>query len=409
MRIEILVGNGSPTYHPINKKRMLVGSDPTCDIVVSDPEVSRKHILVITEKDGYFLLDQGSTNGSYLNEEQLIPGSRVEFTTYFPVRLGASVLVSLVENEEGEVEEDNIIPIIKAAVAPLEQAKEKPAPANRNPDVTSVLTLKELKEANTQNLVKRRQSIKKKASTKKDPNKKFLTPVKMYFMAIIILGGSGYYTYLKNLEEAREAEIAQVKAKEEAKKELTPAPVVIPKVKPVTQDMVADLNVLMDVPKCTTDMEKSLCSVIFGADTQPWGVVEKENVLNVILDGKVHYEQAKSLLSPPPETKISQKARERVNTEIDLWEVALASFVSTGFKEGLDYALYAGKTLRFAFFMEESGIKVLKAYLDVTPDSLQAVKVLMVGRRLGNVPEGGPAAVSFGKDYYKLFITDQTK
>lgn len=409
MRIEILVGNGTPTYHPINKKRMILGSDPTCDIVVTDPEVSRKHILVITEKDGYFLLDQGSTNGSYLNEEQLIPGSRVEFTTYFPVRLGASVLVSLVENEEGEVEEDNIIPIIKAAVAPLEQAKEKPAPANRNPDVTSVLSLKELKEANTQNLVKRRHSIKKKEKQAKNPNKKFLTPVKMYFMAILILGGSGYYTYLKNLEEAREVEIAQVKAKEEAKKELAPVPVEAPKVKPVSEVMVSDLNVLIDVPKCTSEMEKSLCSVVFGADTQPWGVVEKENVLNVILDGKIYYEQAKSLLSPPPETKISQKARERVVSEVDLWEVAMASFVSTGFKEGLDYGSFSGKTFRFVFFMEDSGVKTLKAYLDVSPDALQAVKVLMVGRRIGNVPEGGPAAVSFGKDYYKLFITAQAK
>ena len=50
--------------------RVQIGRDATADWVVADKSVSRKH-AIIEERDGaYWLVDQGSANGSFVNGER---------------------------------------------------------------------------------------------------------------------------------------------------------------------------------------------------------------------------------------------------------------------------------------------------------------------------------------------------
>ena len=46
--------------------RLVIGRDPTCGLVLDDPQVSRQHAEVVGTPDGYLLRDLGSTNGSYV-------------------------------------------------------------------------------------------------------------------------------------------------------------------------------------------------------------------------------------------------------------------------------------------------------------------------------------------------------
>src|SRR5438093_3907762 len=55
----------------IDKDKILVGRDPGCDIVVSDGSVSRKHALVERRTAGWFVVDQGSANGTFLDSQRV--------------------------------------------------------------------------------------------------------------------------------------------------------------------------------------------------------------------------------------------------------------------------------------------------------------------------------------------------
>jgi hypothetical protein len=54
--------------YPIGEKGLIVGRDPgQCDIVISDPNVSRLHAWVTVKKGEVVVIDRGSTNGTYVN------------------------------------------------------------------------------------------------------------------------------------------------------------------------------------------------------------------------------------------------------------------------------------------------------------------------------------------------------
>ncbi|HEY2943372.1 MAG TPA: FHA domain-containing protein [Vicinamibacteria bacterium] len=55
----------------LSKDQTLVGRDPACDIVVSDGSVSRKHALLERRSAGWFVVDQGSANGTFLDSQRV--------------------------------------------------------------------------------------------------------------------------------------------------------------------------------------------------------------------------------------------------------------------------------------------------------------------------------------------------
>jgi type II secretory pathway pseudopilin PulG len=50
----------------------LVGRDPTCDVVVPDGSVSRKHARIDRRGDNWVVIDQGSANGTFLDSQRVI-------------------------------------------------------------------------------------------------------------------------------------------------------------------------------------------------------------------------------------------------------------------------------------------------------------------------------------------------
>jgi len=49
------------------KEELLVGRDRAGDVVIPCPEISRRQAVLFQENDQFFLMDQDSTNGTYLN------------------------------------------------------------------------------------------------------------------------------------------------------------------------------------------------------------------------------------------------------------------------------------------------------------------------------------------------------
>lgn len=70
---------------PLSKSEIVIGRDATCDIVINDAEISRRHAKMTMQETGYVLEDLGSTNGTFVDGQRLMgphplqPGDLVLF------------------------------------------------------------------------------------------------------------------------------------------------------------------------------------------------------------------------------------------------------------------------------------------------------------------------------------------
>src|SRR5258708_26143551 len=55
----------------LNRTPFSVGRKVDKDLVIADPRVSRDHALIILETEGFFLVDQGSKHGTFVNGERI--------------------------------------------------------------------------------------------------------------------------------------------------------------------------------------------------------------------------------------------------------------------------------------------------------------------------------------------------
>jgi predicted component of type VI protein secretion system len=64
-------GPGSGTEFILDKAELFLGRDPGNDIVINDPEVSRRHARILKVGDTYSIEDLGSTNGTFIRGMRL--------------------------------------------------------------------------------------------------------------------------------------------------------------------------------------------------------------------------------------------------------------------------------------------------------------------------------------------------
>lgn len=56
---------------PLEGERMTVGRSPDANVFLDDVTVSRNHALLVKRRDGYYLDDLGSLNGTYVNRRRI--------------------------------------------------------------------------------------------------------------------------------------------------------------------------------------------------------------------------------------------------------------------------------------------------------------------------------------------------
>ena len=56
---------------PVNSE-LIIGREDSCEIVIPDRQISRRHARIYLSTEGVFLEDLGSKNGTYLNSQRIV-------------------------------------------------------------------------------------------------------------------------------------------------------------------------------------------------------------------------------------------------------------------------------------------------------------------------------------------------
>ena len=62
-------GRAGETFHP--EGETTIGRSPDCGIFLDDVTVSRKHAVIVQRDGGFFVEDQGSLNGTFVNRKRV--------------------------------------------------------------------------------------------------------------------------------------------------------------------------------------------------------------------------------------------------------------------------------------------------------------------------------------------------
>ncbi len=56
----------------VDAEEALVGREANCNVVVSHPSVSRRHAVIKRKQDVFFVVDQGSANGTFVDSKRIV-------------------------------------------------------------------------------------------------------------------------------------------------------------------------------------------------------------------------------------------------------------------------------------------------------------------------------------------------
>jgi pSer/pThr/pTyr-binding forkhead associated (FHA) protein len=100
VRFEVLFPDGAPHEVELQGRLVVVGRDPSCDLVLHDVKCSRRHAVVEAGPDGIVIRDTGSANGVFVNEQKV---ERAPLKAGDTVRLGDSLVKVLPDEVEGTI------------------------------------------------------------------------------------------------------------------------------------------------------------------------------------------------------------------------------------------------------------------------------------------------------------------
>ncbi len=70
-RLVVKAGAAAGQVFNLDAETVLIGRSKQCDLVIEEPELSRKHARFVRQGEGYMLEDLGSTNGTFVNGARL--------------------------------------------------------------------------------------------------------------------------------------------------------------------------------------------------------------------------------------------------------------------------------------------------------------------------------------------------
>jgi pSer/pThr/pTyr-binding forkhead associated (FHA) protein len=132
MYLKVEIEDTQSLTYSLPKSSISIGAASGNNVIINVNSVSRSHLKLIKEGQSWFVEDQGSTNGSYLNGRKISSGSKELLRPNEFVRLGDKVFIMLVSSAEKP-----------QAIANYKERKSE----DEKQDKTRVISLKEIREA----------------------------------------------------------------------------------------------------------------------------------------------------------------------------------------------------------------------------------------------------------------------
>jgi pSer/pThr/pTyr-binding forkhead associated (FHA) protein len=116
----------------VTKDITIVGRETTCDLVVADGSVSRRHATIERRGEGWVIIDQASANGTFLDSQR---ASEAPLKNHQELRLGAIIFKVEIVGAEPDVEATVLqpVPVIPSAPPPPAVAPPPPPPPSSLP------------------------------------------------------------------------------------------------------------------------------------------------------------------------------------------------------------------------------------------------------------------------------------
>lgn len=116
-------GPGSGTEFLLDKAELFLGRDPGNDIVINDPEVSRRHARLLKVGETYSIEDLGSTNGTFIRGMRL--AAPVTLHPGEVITLGERVIV---QYEVIDLDMNATVAVLRPAAVPTQPPVSPMAP-----------------------------------------------------------------------------------------------------------------------------------------------------------------------------------------------------------------------------------------------------------------------------------------
>ena len=94
--------------HTLSDKPLIVGRGEDCDIRVLDTSVSRRHVRIEKIGDDFYVLDMQSTNGTYVNDKQSLPGDPIPMRDGDYLRVGNCIFRYLASGNVDDQHEPSV-------------------------------------------------------------------------------------------------------------------------------------------------------------------------------------------------------------------------------------------------------------------------------------------------------------
>jgi pSer/pThr/pTyr-binding forkhead associated (FHA) protein len=386
MYLEILIESQKPLIYLLNKPEIYIGSLTTNDIVVGSTGISRKHVKILVQDKSFFIIDQGSTNGTYLNNERLAPGKRFEFSPSESVRLGEHVFLNLI-HEKGE------------PLSPLQDSSAPARKVTREHDKTQVISLKALEAAKNKKLEKKRDDLlnkkileAKKLKEQKDLYKKIAKVLLIMFGIVVAFKYSGVFTSDKfNKKFFPKKELAKEIVFEGLEEE---ADFKIQSNFLITKD---EMLIHFATPKCLAFEESYFCDRIPSLKGAPSGVLKVDQNLIMFINEEEWTGQTMKLLN----SRVAAKTlfEESIN-EAFIGKLNFITFLETSLNSLLD-ASHQNSNFYIVFYKVKEGKPELTTFFATKGTIVPVLVTKYTEKSLKSIKDFSAYILSLDKFYHQ--------
>ena len=110
-KLIVFLGNNIVWNSSREKRAIKIGKLGDNDIVLQDSRVSRNHAVIVKEGTKFYVYDNGSTNGTYLNNKRLSPKIRRELPEDCTISILPYILTCKIVQETEKDKGTYIVPL----------------------------------------------------------------------------------------------------------------------------------------------------------------------------------------------------------------------------------------------------------------------------------------------------------